>query len=335
MSDFAPYNPERAALAAGLNNSGSICYLNSLLQALASCTSLRDIALRLRAAPHEPQLTPVGRALVEALVPETFDAEAGTRVAAALQAAAAKRADGGEVLGQSGMGNQCAHEGLVLLLQAAWRDDEHETRAAGRADRSNPLLKPFIATQRAGLYDANYTLLGTPVEQDITVQELFGLAAHDPITSAEDPGSFAGYLRRHVEMIDDCPALPEYGNRAPAWRLYQLSAAAEIIVVAFNCWGNKRAAHWFPESFVFPGRDDGTDRPAGPRYRLVAQVEHSGTRNGGHYWGRYLRRVEDTGGFSGEPLEVEGHYINDGQVGGIRFFAPAESTYLLFYHWTL
>lgn len=366
------FDPARVVWPSGLANVGAICWLTSVLQALASCTSLRDIALRLRAGPQDKRLTAVGRELVNMLVAQTLPHNSAVRMAAALQEALAGRDSNPAELGASAIGNQDAHEGFVLLLEAAWDESAGVCQIPGGnahrpVDRPglpvpertgartttdevgsmNPFLQPFALRRRATLYDANGELIGEATEELGTYVDLFHLdapGARDPLAPKADGGlydddddagrarGFAGTVRRCVTALEDCPPLAD--GRAPAFRMYQLALAPEILVVAFNCFGvtgrggaAPRRPHWFPERFKFAQRNGA---PA-VQYRLVAQIEHSGNMGGGHYWGRFLRRGEDLE--TGEPQLNEPHVIDDANNRGIQAFLPSAATYLLFYQW--
>ena len=255
-----PYDMELAVHPSGMDNEGAICWLTSVLQALASCTCLRAVALRLRSQAQDPRITPVGHQLINMLACAVVPERAAVQVAAALQQHAAARADGDAALGQQPtMADQCAHEGLVMLLEAAWDDPAAaRARALNPADRdnaadlTNPVLRPFLARQRASVYDEDCELLGTPVEEPLTVLDLFHLDAadvRDPLAPRAEGGlyedgdeagrarAFAGLLRRRITPLEDCPALPEYGGKAPVHRLYALSVVPEVLVVAYNCFG--------------------------------------------------------------------------------------------------
>jgi len=278
-----------AVPAVGLANTGGICWLAVVLQALASCPSVRAIAAG--AAPAD--LTAVGSALARALAPPALAVDAADQVARALRASAT----------MEDTANQCAHEGLGLLLAAAWR---------GAAP--NPFLGAFVGRVRAGVYAADRRLLRPPVEQDETVFDLSD-------TDAATPAEFAGLLRRRLSPVDG----PLAADGA-AWRLYQLVRAPRVLVVLFDCFGRARAtpprARPFPVAFALDAL----------RFRLVAQIEYAGSGRSGHYWGRFVRR-SDSRSATERAAELAVCRIDDAAVAPVPGFAPTIHTFLLVYHW--
>jgi ubiquitin C-terminal hydrolase len=86
----------------------------------------------------------------------------------------------------------------------------------------------------------------------------------------------------------------------------------EIIVCSFNIYarnGVARTPRYFPLTLEFPATSGGT-----MMYKLVGQIEHSGSLAGGHYWARGLRkngvfRLNDTSTAPSTFETTSGTYI--------------------------
>ncbi len=95
-------------------------------------------------------------------------------------------------------------------------------------------------------------------------------------------------------------------------RFERISRVENVIMITFQQYTGK-INHYFPYEFTLPNT---ASRP--PHiFRLVAQIEHSGGVDGGHYWARVQRR--------------DGVYlINDSQVSPAQF-QPTPETYMIAY----
>ena len=74
-----------------------------------------------------------------------------------------------------------------------------------------------------------------------------------------------------------------------------------------------RKMNYFPLEMKFPGIGS-----SNISYKLVAQIEHSGGLNGGHYWCRAVRG------------DGKIYNFNDTTVSSAAF-SPSSGTYMLFY----
>jgi ubiquitin C-terminal hydrolase len=97
----------------------------------------------------------------------------------------------------------------------------------------------------------------------------------DPRVPADD---LSGYLQRHEEphleyLCEKC------GVKGDTRRIELLKQLRECIVVMYNKFLHKQLAT-FPETLMMPTFPRGTFL----RYDLVAQIEHIGGMNGGHYY---------------------------------------------------
>ena len=111
-------------------------------------------------------------------------------------------------------------------------------------------------------------------------------------------------------------------------KLYQLSYAPNIITIMFNKYYDKKIMD-FPQNITFPGVDDVL-----LRYNAVAQIEHSGGMNGGHYWAKCLRKGPSN--TTNEIIvdsapDISYYTLNDSSVS-IGNIHSTRETYIVLYH---
>jgi ubiquitin C-terminal hydrolase len=87
----------------------------------------------------------------------------------------------------------------------------------------------------------------------------------------------------------------------------------EVIICRFNIYG-ARKINQFPQEFNLP-HVSGSEMV----YQIVAQVEHSGGLNGGHYWARGRREKNVV------------YRLNDLNTSPTTF-EPSIGTYMIAYH---
>jgi len=300
------YQSESAPPAVGLVNVGATCYINALLQTLASCTAFTRAAEAHRALMAG---TRTGRAILGyfsslgLVPPPTWEGDptrGSEAVLAALVADLAERRPGVKF----GAGQESASEVLVHLLDMLEPPD-----LASRSPVTDLFLHRYTCTVHCR------SCSRASAERDHAVQ--VNLFHFDGIAPPRTPQDFARALSRQVSEVEDyrCESCQRSGR---ALRVYALTMVPEILCCVFNLYDGYGGAHrprWFPERFALPGRAGGELL----QYRLVSQLEHSGTLSGGHYWARCLRR----GGV---------YTLNDMSVVPSAF-APSAQTYMVIYHY--
>ena len=309
MSDMIMFEPARLPAPFGLGNTGSICYLNASLQALASCTALSRV---LEEAPPA-ELTATGAALakflriargssIASIASSANVASESAAILGALRADLASR----RPRTRFGSGQESASEAFVLILEMLLRDDD-------KAQPANCAVSQLFAHR----YRCTVVCgaCRRAVSRDVDENVHFSLFHFDGL----EPSAFAAALARHVSVLEDY-VCPECKQRGSAIRRYDLTMAPEILVCLFNAYvgrGGAKIPRRFPETFELPARAGGAIG-----YRLVAQIEHSGGLDGGHYWARCLRL---SGGVA------QAFMLNDAGVSPAAFGASAE-TYVVVYH---
>ena len=98
------------------------------------------------------------------------------------------------------------------------------------------------------------------------------------------------YIKRHVNIPEDykCDSCQNENKNIKGrvqrnvLQVYSLARLSEVIILVFNKYDHKRMKY-FPQALDFKGVN-GT-----LHYEVVSQIEHSGGRNGGHYWTKCRR----------------------------------------------
>jgi hypothetical protein len=320
------YDPAFAPTGFGLNNTGVICYFNSFLQLLASCTSLTRAVLADAGYLGRTRSGAAVLAFVRAYAapegayraPAPDVAGLSARVLAALVEDLAAR----RPRVRFGGGMESASEALVHLLDmmeppsGSPAEEAALAAAPGVLSVESPVTRLFLHRFRCDLHCRECRrIVSRETDYAVTFQ-LFHLdwLRSPPATVAD----FSQAVRLQVSATEDYKC-PDCGaGPARAFRSYSLTMCPEIVLTIQNLYvgyGGARRARYFPDRLEFPKPDGGL-----LVYRLVGQVEHAGSLDGGHYWARGLR--------AGERVFL----LNDSGVTPSHF-EPTPNTYLMAYHY--
>lgn len=262
------YDPRLAPPPFGLRNTGSVCWLSSLLQAVVSATQVATTALRARPylartrtgrAFHDfvwaaaPAARPPGSA---PFAPGAPVAQHSGRVRAALAADLGERRPGTRF----GASQECAGEGLVHLLEMM--------DAPGG---ENPVSRLFYHRYECSVYCGACRRRASRV-RDVAVQ--FSVFGPPP-----PAGALGRRLRRQLSRVEGyrCGLC---GARGPAVRRYELKMAPEVVVVMFDLFRARPPRH-FPERLSFPAAGGGSSSTSrSPRSSTRAPPRGATTRPG-------------------------------------------------------
>lgn len=276
----------------GFNNTGSICYLNSLLQGLLACTafveSVRQGRLRL-------VRTRTGEALTRLVQSPSPDRSA--EVLRALMLDLAQRRP------QTKFGNsqECASEALTLLLEMA-EEENAEVATLTRRFLHSHQINPIC------------TVCGKTSTADAQSDRNIQFMVNAPMAGWDHGAKASEGLRRRSSRLSEyeCPCC---SKTTAGVRFEQLSIAPEVLVLVFNQYGMKQVfPHPITEPIELPAKSG-----QACRYRLVAQLEHFGTASSGHYSARVLRQ--------GRVWTC-----NDSNVSEAGAFRTSPNVYMAFYH---
>ena len=350
MSRQQCFNPDQVPPAFGQANTGAICYFNSLLQALATCTHFIDTVL---SNTEYMARTRTGHALFNFLYAVRLSANSIRKGEGALPLSDRYSDSILRSLVQAlkerqpnvhfGTGMEGASEAVTLLLDmieppsavAAPVDERqlaYSDAVAHAGQNDNPIAPAFRmrvtiqvwceACHKAGRRgrDVPDTCKPGVVSFRRDTQYIYHLFSD--MTGISTPAAFAKRLISHSSVVEDykceeCTAAGATSGRI--FRLYKVTRAPPIIQVVLPQYHRKQV-HYFPTRFRLEGKDG-----KWLEYELVAQVEHSGSMTGGHYWTRALR-------CSQTPPDLVPATLNDRSVGASGPLGPTSAAYILFFH---
>lgn len=325
------YNSRCVPEPFGLENTGVICYFNSLLQAVVSCPAVVGAAFDNRAYLAS---TATGRALYDyfwAAAPRGRPPSAApfadikpigaasAKVLAALHTDL--RARRPRLATVFGPGQQSASEALVMLLDMTDDPTPIDRDNSGRPTLAeNPIARAFYHRYRARIYCRMCQARTSEEKLDIAVQfEFFHYDQNPPA----DSGSFSQSILQYSTDLSGYRC-ERCGTAAGAYRRYSLTMIPEVFVVLFNVYdAQARKARYFPENFTVPALGGG-----GISFRQVAQVQHFGNVQSGHYTARGSRALP---GKAAGAAPLQTYEFNDMSCSPAAF-GPADSVYLVFYH---
>jgi ubiquitin C-terminal hydrolase len=280
--------------ACALANNGSMCYLNSLVQGLLSCTSVTAFFLK-----HETKYTSNNNIVAiefVRLIKEIKNKETTTlSTYRILEAIRTKDPS-------FGIGQEDSGESFHMFLKSINDDD---------------LYKLFIHKYVADVWCIS-------CEKQLT-------STKDESCIFEIPKNFAGSDSTVDSHLTNCHPLNSYilhyisdlkdyactrCNQQRCCRVYRLANVPNIITVMFNKFSSKNTID-FPISLSFPSHNSTTID-----YKLVSKIEHSGNQSGGHYWSHCYRHSENS---------ARVYMLNDTSVSNGDFL-PTPEKYMLIYH---
>lgn len=243
------FNPDFLPGPYGFNNTGVLCYFNSLLQCLLTCTSLNQLVDRCK---EGNQIYQTYRSVVQ-----QYFAGQAVHGSAQLLSVLLQNFRRSQRYQRFGLGQEDVHEGFHLLVdmmcsRKVERLFEHRFRTTIICNCGHK-----HCTQDEGLI--------CTVEVDRAQQ--FDILQY--VSGINTP--LEGY------RCSSC------NSTATKIQTRRLTMVPEILVFMFTKFRNKPMVQ-VPAAMQVPKLGGQVYQ-----YRLVAQSEHSGSQSGGHYWARALR----------------------------------------------
>jgi ubiquitin C-terminal hydrolase len=323
VTPLVPYNKAGELAPFGFRNMGSTCYFNAMLQSMLSCTSFVDI-IRTNLDNEKYQSHPVTKYLSDLIIAadrlsneadfekkrllanELCNASPKVWKSMVLFIAHIRDKPVREIM----QGQQCAREGFHLLMDAI---DDFQLIQDLFLHRYQSLIRCFACNQWVSDIDGTYSIFEVqPTLQSEQLDEFKQYDEQAGITGVTDMNSFLSRQASYVDKDFRCPKCTAKGEK---YTMQTLTMVPEILVVLSKKYTAGRKLNIltdFPETMVFPSTTGDLT------YCAVAQIEHSGGLNGGHYWA-ICRRA---GGW---------YNINDSRVAPSAF-KPTLNTYIVFYH---
>ena len=304
------YDQSLVPAAFGLNNTGVICYFNGFLQALAGCSSFTKTVIGNKEYLHRTNTGTAVYKFVAAYVARVSVQGAAAQniehfseiVLRALMTDLAKR----RPHVRFGGGQESASEALIHLLDMIEPQDDMQT---------SPITNLFLHRFKCDLYCYGCKKIISSTTDYAVNFNLFHIDdVFTPNASkSKNITDFSKAVRFHSSITEDYKCLCK---STKAIRFYSLTMIPEIIFCMFNLYGNVRNIRYFPEHIEFPAIESEKKL----LYRLIGQIEHTGSLSGGHYWARGLR------------ADNQVYLLNDTGVS-ISKFTPTINTYIIVYNY--
>lgn len=305
MTSINTYKEEYIPYPFGLTNSGAICYFNSLLQSLLSCSSFNEIVLNDKKLATNNvinnYITILKFGLDNTNANTVYKGSAHLQMIQIIKRLQSKSTNKIKF----GDGQQDVDEGLKLLIDAI---------------NNKKIIEIFQMRYRGFIYckSCKYTHQSAPDIGDPNFTIELSLTLFDNIPENKHASIIQKYILHHNEYIDNnyiCPNCNITGNQL---KIAKLSMVPEIIILLFKKFqkiGPSTTA--IKKNINFPHQLQFNN--GAMKFRIVSQCEHSGGINGGHYYAISQRKSEI-------------YNLNDTSCHITNNFISSANTYLVFYH---
>ena len=329
------YDESFALYPLGFRNLGTTCYFNALLQSMLSCTSFIQELLQTNQHNSEKKRKNLHRfnnnnvtKLITELIKSNYRYQelklkininnTSENVINEFSELEEKLTDLSPKIWKSMIGSlnnnnilnfmrgqQCAREGYHYLLESMEKFQRiqnlflHRYKSLIRCDKCNDWVSDV---------ECMYSLF--EVEPELQMEQIDKFQKYH--INTKDMNEFLMKQSTYVDKDFICPKCKEKGEK---FRINALVMIPEILVVMskkYDLESKKNIYTDFPEKMEFKGSNKTL------HYNAVAQIEHSGGKDSGHYWAICKRK---NGWFN----------LNDMNVSPGKF-QPTKNTYIVFYH---
>lgn len=210
-----------------------------------------------------------------------------------------------------GHGQESAHEVFVLLLDMMEPADPETENFPLLSSINSPITKLFLHKCEWSLYCISCK---KTISKKIDYGVIFDMHHIDTYTGKKNtPLDFSKLIKQHISSVEGykCPTC----SGESICRIYNLKRIPEIVFCSFNIYYHtNRQVRYFPPHLEFKTNNEDNTYI----FKLISQIEHSGSLNGGHYWVKCLR---DSGIYE----------LNDMGVSP-SIFQSTPYTYMVIYH---
>jgi ubiquitin C-terminal hydrolase len=313
------YNNELIPPPFGLLNNGAICYFNSFLQTLCGCSAFTTKVLE---NSEYMSKTRTGVAIYQYVCMYTSNPISTNIATATINILRALVIDLRERRPsiRFGNGQESAHEVFILLLDMMEPQEESSPESNIISSIKSPITKLFLHKCEWNTYCMQCK---KSISKKIDYGVIFDMHHIDFIKGSNgdsqeynhnSPIGFSNLIKNHISQLEgyNCPSC----NADSVCRIYSLKRIPEIVFCSFNIYYQYgRKIRYFPPYLEFEtGNDEGKYF-----FKLIGQIEHSGSLNGGHYWAKGLRQDDKV------------YDLND--MGfALSSFQSTPHTYMVIYH---
>jgi ubiquitin C-terminal hydrolase len=318
------YNDALIPIPFGLMNNGVVCYFNSFLQTLCSCSSFTSTVLEnkeylLKTTTGEAIYNYVNKYILKceikiAVDESTNTASTDTEIAfSTVEILRALKSDLRERRPKIHFGNgqESAHEVFVLLLDMMEPVDSETENYPLLSSINSPITKLFLHKCEWNLYCISCK---NSISKKIDYGVIFDMHHIDMQKHTNTPADFSKLIKQHISSVEGykCPTC----SGESICRIYNLKRIPEIVFCSFNIYYQEnRKIRYFPPYLEFKTNSEG-DKYI---FKLISQIEHSGSLHGGHYWAKCLR--------NGDKV----YELNDMGISP-SMFQSTPYTYMVIYH---
>jgi ubiquitin C-terminal hydrolase len=299
MSDLIPYNINFIPKGQGFINIGNTCYFNSFIQCLLSCSSIYEALNKNRS-----KLNNLTKKLLS-LWDKALNDENISNGAIPIWEEIIRISQKQKNRVRMDSGQQDSHEALMMFLDAIENIPmlrilfDHRHRICIDCDKCNKTV--VDKKENNSVFE---------VQPDLKTEQIEKFKDKDPYFNKSV--ELNDFLKKQYGYIDEnyiCPNCKQKGEKIKKTILTLVPEILPIVIKKYK----SRTVMPFPEKLYFTSKNNTIYN-----YELVAQSEHSGGMNGGHYWAVCKRK---NGWF-----ELNDMGVRNAESGSTQY------TYLLFYH---
>jgi len=309
------YNSKFTTVVFGLQNNGSICWFNSLIQSLVSLSSFNQRLINLFTNINKNDSNRFGVDLStfvynlsnfnpvnENIDRSKYSSKNIVNILKLFVIEMRTKSKNGNIT-ISEYGQQSASEGFIQLIDCL------ETKDTKILDS---IFGLFNIRYQFSIECDNCNSIVSINRDNSCHLEMFGNL------NLDTEEKFSDYIYSHHSLLENykcekCNQIMKEVNQSEKLRMIR-----DVIVILFNKYYVKKNI-WYPQTLSFQNNSGGTYK-----YQLISTIEHSGGLNGGHYWARCARKNNNG--------EFEYYSFNDETVNRIKELTPTINTYMLFYH---
>jgi ubiquitin C-terminal hydrolase len=255
-TEYYFYDKDHVLPSFGMNNTGAICWANSMFQLLFSLPAFNQLALELSFQTQSELLKRYG----DVLRANSGDLGTSQKLLGGFVYEAQKKKKTIDFVGQEGVANA-----LCVFLELLGNDFIY-----------NVINNRYLKTIKCTTCDTD-----TSIQSDkFHMIEMYN-------NSCKNREEFQQFIKIRTTPVDKYICEKCKNTMTNIYQIEKLRMLREIILVMFD---KSSDVKWFPDHLEFESSDDKI-----LRYKVVGAIEHGGSldrtnyTSGGHYWAKCLR----------------------------------------------